>query len=514
MGIFDGEIVPQKQDIVEEANQKSAEIDQNFRRGLITDRERLKLMSQVWIDTTERLDDLTWDNLGEDNPIKILVSSGARGTRDQVKQIAGIRGLVVDPLGRLVRLPIRSNYREGLTDFEYFSSARGGRKGVIDTALKTADAGYLTRRLADVAQEVIVREEDCGTKEGFEIRRQEATILSSFGDRLVGRTAVEDIKVGRKTLVKAGELIDDEGAQEIEESDLETVLVRSPMTCETHHGVCSLCYGLDLGTQELVKVGTPVGIIAAQSIGEPGTQLTLCTYHVGGIVTTKDVTQGLPRVEEIFEARTPKNLSPMSPEAGKVEVVEKDEERIVKVGETEFEIDPTAELKVEDGDLVSAGTPLVEGFLDPEKVMESLGPEAAQRYILSEIQEVYSSQGVMLADKHVETIIRQMFNKVKIISAGDTSLLPGEIVTSYLLEEENGRAKSEGQEVAQGEPVLLGIKKAALKTDSWLSAASFIETTRVLTDAAASGKVDKLLGLKENVIIGRLIPTGERARLE
>jgi len=523
MSIFDGKIVPEKEEVVQEANEKSAEIDQNFRRGLITDRERLNLMSQVWIDTTDRLDDLTWDNLDKNNPIKVLVSSGARGTRDQVKQIAGIRGLIVDPLGRLVRLPIRSNYREGLTGFEYFSSARGGRKGVIDTALKTADAGYLTRRLADVAQEVIVREEDCGTKKGFEVRRREATILTNFGERLVGRSAAEDIKIGRRILVKAGELIDKEAGREIEESDLETVLIRSPMTCETRHGVCVRCYGLDLATQEKVKMGTPVGILAAQSIGEPGTQLTLRTFHIGGIVTTKDVTQGLPRVEEVFESRTPKNLSPMSPLDGKVEIIEKDEGRIVRIKatdkgadqkEVEFEIDPTAELKVEDGDLVAAGTPLVEGFLDPKKIMESLGSGPAQRYIISEIQNVYASQGVMLADKHIEVIIRQMFNKVKVTSAGETGLLPGEIVTRYLFEEENEKAQAEDKSAAEAEEVLLGIKKAALRTDSWLSAASFIETTRVLTDAAASGKVDKLLGLKENVIIGRLVPTGERARLE
>ncbi len=523
MGIFDGEVVPERDELVREADEKSAEIDQSFRRGLITDRERLNLMSQVWIDTTERLDELTWNNLGEDNPVKVLVSSGARGTRDQVKQIAGIRGLIVDPLGRLVKLPIRSNYREGLTGFEYFSSARGGRKGMIDTALKTADAGYLTRRLADVAQEVIVRDEDCGTRQGLEIRRGEETILASFADRLVGRTAVAGIKVGRKVLVKAGELITEEVAQKIFDSKLESVVVRSPMTCELRHGICARCYGLDLATQEMVKVGTPVGIIAAQSIGEPGTQLTLKTRHIGGIVTAKDVTRGLPRVEEVLEARTPKDLGLMSPVAGKVKVVERDDKRIVRVTatdkkavekEVEFEVEPTAELKVASGDLVAAGTPLTDGFLDPEKVMDSLGVEVAQRYILSEVQNVYASQGVTLADKHIETIVRQMFNKMKVESSGDTGFLPGEIVSRYAFEEENEKVLAKKKEPATAQVVLLGITKAALETDSFLAAASFIETTRVLTEAAASGKVDKLLGLKENVIIGRLIPTGERARLE
>jgi len=507
MGIFDGEIVPEKEALVREADEKSAEIDQSFRRGLITERERTNLMSQVWIDATNEIDRLTWNNLDKDNPIKVMVSSGARGTQEQVKQIAGVKGMIVDPLGRLVKLPIRSNYREGLTDVEYFSSARGGRKGMIDTALKTADAGYLTRRLADVAQEVVVREEDCGTTEGLELKKGEGTLLTSFEQRLVGRTAATDIKVGRKILVRANDLITAAAAAEIAKQDVETVRVRSPMTCRTHHGVCAKCYGLDLATYGVVKVGTPVGIIAAQSIGEPGTQLTLRTRHVGGIVTAKDVTQGLPRVEEIFEARTPKDLGLMSPVAGRVKLVEKDDRRWLRINEVDLEIEPTAELKVADGDLVGVGTPLTSGFLDPEKVMEQLGIEAARNYILDEVQKVYSSQGVGLADKHIEVIIRQMLSKVRIETPGESGFLPGEIVSRDLFEEAADKK-------ARAETILLGITKAALETDSWLAAASFIETTRVLTEAAASGKVDKLLGLKENVIIGRLIPTGERAVLE
>jgi len=514
MSIFDGEIVPERDVLVKEADEKSAEVDQSFRRGLITDRERTNLMSQVWIDATEKLDELTWNNLEKDNPIKAMVSSGARGTRDQVKQIAGIRGMIVDPMGRLVKLPIRSNYREGLTDIEYFSSARGGRKGLIDTALKTADAGYLTRRLADVAQDAIVRTDDCGTTEGLEFRKDEGTLLAAFEQRLVGRTAAANIKAGRKVLVKAGELITVEAAAEIASADVESVRVRSPMTCQARHGICAKCYGLDLATRELVKIGTPVGIIAAQSIGEPGTQLTLKTRHIGGIITAKDVTQGLPRVEEILEARTPKDLGLMSPIAGKVKVVEKDDKRFVRIEDFEFEIDPTAELKVADGDLIGAGTPLTDGFLDPEKVMEQLGIEAAQKYILNEVQRVYSSQGVTLADKHIEVITHQMFGKVRVGAVGDTSFLPGEVVSRYLFEEENEKMLAEKKEPATAQVLLLGITKAALETDSFLAAASFINTTRVLTEAAASGKVDKLLGLKENVIIGRLIPTGERARLE
>jgi DNA-directed RNA polymerase subunit beta' len=514
MGIFDGEVVPEKDKLVARAEEKSAEVDQSFRRGLITERERMNLMSQAWIDATNEIDQLTWNNLDKDNPIKVMVSSGARGTQEQVKQIAGIRGMIVDPLGHLVKLPIRSNYRQGLTEIEYFSGARGGRKGMIDTALKTADAGYLTRRLADVAQDVIVREEDCGTGDGLEFKKEEGTLLANFEQRLVGRVAAKDIKVGRKNLVKAGDLIDEKSAQEIANSEAESVWLRSPLTCQARHGICAKCYGRDLTTQKLVAVGAPVGIVAAQSIGEPGTQLTLRTRHMGGIITAKDVTQGLPRVEEIFEARTPKDLGLMSPVAGKVKVVEKEERRFVRIGDFEVEIDPTAELRVADGDLVGAGTPLTGGFLDPSEVMEQLGIEAAQKYILDGVQQVYSSQGVPLADKHIEVIVRQMFSRVKIEAPGDSSFLPGEIVGRYLWEEENERLETQKKEPASAQTILLGITKAALETDSWLAAASFIETTRVLTEAASSGRVDKLLGLKENVIIGRLIPTGERARLE
>jgi DNA-directed RNA polymerase subunit beta' len=524
MGIFDAEIIPQKQALVEEANQKAAEIDSSFRRGLITRQEKLRLSEQVWVEATENLDDLTWDNLGEDNPVKLMVTSGARGTRDQVKQIAGIRGLIVDPLGRLVELPIRSNYREGLSGFEYFASARGGRKGVIDTALKTADAGYLTRRLVDVAQEVLVREEDCGTTEGLTLNHRDTTLLTSFAERLVGRFAAQDVKAGRRVLVKKGGLITPEKAEKVEkETAVEEVVLRSPLACQARYGICAKCYGVDLATQEVVQLGTPVGVMAAQSIGEPGTQLTLRTYHLGGIITTKDVTQGLPRVEEIFEARTPKETALMAPFAGRVKIVEREGKRILRLTasdkkaeekEVEFTVEPAADLKVENGDLVAAGTPLTGGFLDPSEMLGSLGTPATQKYLLGEVQNVYASQGVYLADKHIEVIIRQMFGKVQIDSPGDTQLLPGEIVSRFVFEEENEGMIAAGREPATAKMVVLGITRASLETDSFLAAASFINTTRVLTEAAASGKVDRLLGLKENVIIGRLIPTGERAKLD
>jgi DNA-directed RNA polymerase subunit beta' len=523
MGIFDAEIAARKDEILKMANEKAAEIDRSFRRGLITRREKLRLSEQLWVEVTEELDTLTWENMDKDNPIRLMVASGARGTRDMVKQIAGIRGLIVDSLGRLVELPIRSNYRQGLTGFEYFNSARGGRKGLIDTALKTADAGYLTRRLVDVAQEVLVREEDCQTKDGLTLKKGDDTLLTTFAERLVGRFAAHDVVVDGEVFVSAGELISEEVAQKISAAEVEEVTIRSPLACETRYGICRKCYGVDLATDELVEIGAAVGIMAAQSIGEPGTQLTLRTRHVGGIITAKDVTQGLPRVEEIFEARVPKDPALMAPFAGRVEIIEKGEnERILRIKNTdkdgvppevEFELDPLAELTVEDGDLVGQGAELTKGFLDPEEILDVLGKPAAQKYLLKEVQKVYSSQGVALADKHIEVIIRQMLNKVRIESPGGTDFMPGEVVSEFSFAAANEKARAAGKDPATGETIVLGITKASLATESFLAAASFINTTRVLTEASLSGRVDHLRGLKENVIIGRLIPTGERARL-
>ncbi len=524
MAITDGKIPPQKYGIIEQSTMKAAEIDRNFRRGLITKREKLRLSEQVWTDATNTIDKLTWDNLEKDNPIKMMVSSGARGTRDMVKQIAGMRGLIVDPTGHLVELPIRSNYVEGLSGFEYFAGARGARKGLVDTALKTADAGYLTRRLVDVAQEVLVRIEDCGTAQSLEIIKGEETVLSNFLERVAGRVLAEEVKdaSGKKVLFPAGTLVDEEIAGKIGAAGIERIFARSPMTCEAHYGVCASCYGRDLATKKLVLVGTAIGVTAAQSIGEPGTQLTLRTYHTGGIVG-KDITQGLPRVEEVFEARNPSTLAVMADVTGRVQIVTEGESRRIvltsaddnsRSQEFTYDIDPTAEILISEGDVVRPGQALTEGHLNLPRLVQVVGIEGTKKYIVSEIQRVYSTQGVNLNDKHVEVIVRQMFSRVRIDNPGDGKFLPGEIVSRYFFEDENERLLAEGRRPATAKIILLGITKASLATESFLAAASFQETTRVLTEAALSGKVDRLWGLKENVIIGRLIPTGERARID
>ena len=525
MGLPDCVIPPQKGEIVAEADAQVAEIDRNFRRGLITKREKLRLAEGIWTGVTNKLDELSRKALSSDNPLRAMVVSGARGTWDQVKQICGARGLIVDPLGRLVELPIKSNYMEGLSGFEYFASARGARKGLVDTALKTADAGYLTRRLVDVAQDVITRSTDCGTTEGVEVIRGQEHPLTTFTGKLYGRFISKDLaspKDSRKTLLKAGTLLGDEELKLIEEFGVNKVDVRSAILCEASYGICAHCYGVDLSTKEIVKTGVPVGIIAAQSIGEPGTQLTLRTKHFSGIATSKDVTQGLPRVEEVFEGRTPKFLGILSETVGKVSISEKDGKKVVSIKAEEgsgledktYEIDEKMNLLVADGDLVGIGTQISEGYLDIAESLRTRGFMETSKYIIGEIQKVYSSQGVSLNDKHIEVIVRQMFSRLRVESSGDTKFLPGEIVSKSLFKEENQRILEKSGEPATAEAIFLGITKAALSTESFLAAASFIETTRELTEASVSGKVDRLLGLKENVIIGRLIPVGERAKID
>jgi len=515
---FDGIIPSEKPKVLADAEKKVSEIDQNFRRGLITDSERKELSRVVWSEATNVLDDLAWNALGEDNPIKLIIGSGAaRATRDQVKQISGMRGHVVDPTGKVVELPIRSNYREGLTSFEYFVGARGARKGLVDTALRTADAGYLTRRLVDVAQDVLIREADCKTKNSISLAKEEETFLITFSRRLNGRVAAEDIKIRSKVLVKKNELIDALAAEAIEKSGITEVKIRSPLTCESLHGVCASCYGLDLGRNRPAAIGTPVGIVAAQSIGEPGTQLTLRTKHMGEIAASKDITQGLPRIEEVFEARTPKFEANVAPYAGKISVSEEGDSRKVfltgKEGAMQFDVPVGRNILVKDGEKVEAGVQLTEGYLDPKKILGVRGILSTQKYLVNEILKVYSGQGISLDDIHLEVIVRQMFNKLRITDPGDTEFIPEEIITKIQLEKANDEL-SKGSKRAVGEPVLLGITRSSLKTDSWLSAASFMETTRILTEAAAAGKVDNLLGLKESVIVGRLIPTGERSQLK
>lgn len=514
MGITDSVVPPKKAEVVEEASKKVAEIDANYQRGLITKAEKARLSESVWTAATNEVDDLAWEGLDDSNPIKVMVSSGARGSRAQVKQISGMGGLVVDPTGKVVEMPILSNYAWGLSGFEYFSGARGARKGVVDTALRTADAGYLTRRLVDVAQSVLTREDDCGTNKFLIVAKADKSVLVSFEEKIVGRTLAKAVE----GIAGKGEIITTNIAKKLAKSSaVKEIKVRSPLHCETEFGVCAKCYGADLSTNEKVAIGVPVGVIGAQSIGEPGTQLTLRTYHAGGIVG-QDITQGLPRVEELVEARTPKFQGVISELTGKVSVVNKEGSTWVivkssdpkaKTGEVSYQIDAALEVQVKSGDSILAGTPITNGHLDPKRLLKLAGREAAARYIVDQIQEVYSSQGVYLHDKHIEVVIRQMFSKVRVVSSGDTSLLSGELIRSTVLKAKNAEVKASGGKPAKAESVLLGITQASLHTESFLSAASFVQTVRVLTEASIAGKVDYLKGLKENVIVGRLIPVGK-----
>ncbi len=521
MSITDAQMIPEKGKLISGADAKVDEIEKNFRKGLITSVEKARLSEEIWAALTTKIDELTWQAMDEKNSLKMIQESGARGSRDQVKQLAGMRGLVADPLGRIVELPSKSNFREGLEVYEYFTSTRGGRKGLVDKALKTADAGYLTRRLVDVCHDVLVRKEDCGTTEGIWVEENISRTVP-FSQRLLGRVSAEDVKDSKgKVIIKRNELISEELLPAIEKANTTKVLVRSTLVCEAKYGICQLCYGRDLAEKGLVKIGTPVGVIAAQSIGEPGTQLTMRTFHLGGIIGL-DITQGLPRVDEIFEARTPKTPAVMSEIPGKVLVIEDGDERKVKVTATDkktkvakdYVIPVASELLVKDGDIVEAGSPLTGGHLDLKILLETRGLKAVQQYVISELQTVYESQGAPINDKHFETITRKMSEKVRVQTAGDTSLLPGELIDRVRFSQENAKVLAEGGEPSTASVVILGITRAALYTESVLSAASFQETTSILTDAATSGKIDYLRGLKENVIIGRLIPTGERARLD
>jgi len=522
VSVFDNIIIPDKKIMVNEVEVKVTEVEQNYQQGLITNEERKRLENEIWIDITERLANATWSSMAYDNPVKIIINSGgARASKDQLKQLSAIKGLVVDPLGKIVELPTKSNYREGLSIFEYVTSTRGSRKGLTDSALKTADAGYLTRRLIDVAHDAIIRTEDCGTKEGIEIIRDEKR-QATLETRIVGRVLAENVvnPKTKKLILKKGEVITENQIPLFK--DVAKVVVRSPLTCGLKYGLCAACYGMDLGSKKYVDIGTPVGIVAAQSIGEPGTQLTMRVRHAGGIVGL-DVTQGLPRVEELFEVRTPKVYSPISEIAGKVTVEEKEEgyEVTVKsigikpVEQRIYIIPKTSESKIKTGDLVAAGDEIASGSLDLKEVLQIRGLLRTQSYLLSEIQKVYESQGIPIHDKHFEVIIRKMSDKVRIETSGDTILLPGEMVDRKYFEEENARILAEGGEPSTAQIIILGITRASLYTESWLSAASFQETTTVLTEAALQGKEDRLLGLKENVIIGRLIPVSEeRARIK
>ena len=521
-------IPPDKPQVLKEADDAVAEINNLYRMGMLSEDERYGQVVDIWNATTANLRGKILPGLDKFNPIRMMTDSGARGSAAQVSQLAGMRGLMASPSGRTMELPIRANFREGLKVLEFFLSSHGSRKSLADTALRTADSGYLTRRLVDVSQEVIVREVDCFAERGEKVRGiavQEITIgnqvIESLEDRLIGRVAAEDIlhpQTG-EILVALNETITHEKAHAIAAAGLKKAQVRSVLTCRNETGVCARCYGANLATGGAVDVGEAVGIIAAQAIGEPGTQLTMRTFHTGGIATADDITQGLPRVEELFEARKPKRDAILSEISGKVSLGENKKKREVTVTSTEdsteqkvYQINYGSRLKVQDGQMVEAGDELIEGSINPHDLLRILGVKAVQDYLLREVLSVYRQQGVNISDKHIEIIVKQMLRKVRVEDSGDTTLLPGSLVDIYRFEEANRTTIEAGGRPAIAKRVLLGITKASLATESFLSAASFQETTRVLTDAAIKGKVDPLLGLKENVIIGKLIPAGTGMR--
>lgn len=515
VSVFDTALVAEKQEIIDDAEGKIAEIDSEYQQGLITNEERKRLSNEVWMKTTEKIADMTWDLLTPGNVIRTIIDSeGARAGKEQLKQLSAMRGLILDPLGKIVELPIKSNFREGLSIFEYVASARGSRKGLTDSALKTANAGYLTRRLVDVSHDMIIREEDCGTKEGVTMSVNDENRTASFGDRILGRVAAENVTApkSRKVLVKAGEEINEEKVELITTNGIEELKVRSTITCELSYGICAACYGWDFSVKRRVALGVPVGVIAAQSIGEPGTQLTMRVRHFGGVVMS-DVTQGLPRVEELFEMRTPKALSPVAELTGKLSIESSDDGHLLKVTthrkpaeEREYFVPKSGTLLVKDGQEVTAGTQFAHGYMDPKEVLKIRGLIDAQTYVITEAQRVYESQGIPINDKHFEVILRKMSDKVVVETVGDTTLIPGDFVTRTRFEEMNAEVLSQGGEPATARQTILGVTKSSLFSDSWLSAASFQETTKVLTEASLQGAEDKLIGLKENVIIGRLIP--------
>lgn len=511
-------VVPeQKKEMIEASKKEVDKLQTLYRKGWLTEDERYKRVIQIWTKTTEAVSDVLMKNLDETNNIKIMADSGARGSKKQITQLAGMRGLMNNAGGRTVEIPIISNFREGLTVLEYFISATGARKGVTDTALRTADSGYLTRRLVDVSQEVIVRESDCHTTDGIEVEafRDDHEVIEKFTERIMGRYPSDDVYTmdGKTLLCSKDTIITGEIANAIEAAGYQKLKVRSVLTCDTRFGVCSKCYGVNLATGHEVQVGETVGIIAAQSIGEPGTQLTMRTFHDGG-VAGRDITQGLPRVEELFEARKPKGLAVIAELDGIVsfddtkrrkEIIITNEETGEKITTT---VDFGAKRLVSENDRVVKGQPLTEGSINPHDLFRVVGPLGVIHYITKEIQRTYRLQGEDINDKHIEIIIKQMLSKVKVEDSGDTDMLPGSTVSIKEFKRMNDEVEAKGGKVATGSHTLLGITKASLATDSFLSAASFQETTRVLTEAAIGGREDKLLGLKENVIIGKLIPAG------
>ncbi|HPV91147.1 MAG TPA: DNA-directed RNA polymerase subunit beta', partial [Ornithinibacter sp.] len=511
---------PRKLEILEGYEEKATKVQTQYERGLITDDERRQELIEIWTQATKEVADEMEANIPRTNTIYRMVSSGARGNWMQLRQIAGMRGLVSNPKGDIIPRPIRANFREGLSVLEFFISTHGSRKGLADTALRTADSGYLTRRLVDVSQDVIIREDDCGTERGLPMpiaavdeRTGARTVHDDVETSVYARTLAEDVVKDGETLATAGIDLGDVVIGALFAAGVDSVKIRSVLTCDSKVGTCALCYGRSLATGKLVDIGEAVGIIAAQSIGEPGTQLTMRTFHTGG-VAGDDITQGLPRVVELFEARTPKGVAPIAEASGRITIEETDKTRRLLLTpddgseEHAYPVTKRARLLVQDGQHVEVGTRLTAGNIDPKNVLRILGPRQTQMHLVDEVQSVYRQQGVSIHDKHIEVIVRQMLRRITIIESGDADLLPGMLAERGRFEDENRRVLAEGGKPASGRPELMGITKASLATESWLSAASFQETTRVLTEAAMEGKSDSLLGLKENVILGKLIPAG------
>ena len=524
VAVCDATIPEQKKALIKEADHQIDMVTDEYRNGLLSESERYNAVLKIWEKTTNQVTDALQSGLDRYNPIFMMADSGARGSMSQIRQLAGMRGLIANTSGRTIEIPIKANYREGLNVLEYFISSRGARKGLADTALRTADSGYLTRRLVDVSQEVIIRENDCGAVDGLEVFdiREGRESIEPLTERLQGRYLVEDFvdEASGEVLVSKDKLMDEQDAELIVSKEVTHIKIRSILNCRAKHGVCKKCYGANLANGQPVNVGEAVGIIAAQSIGEPGTQLTMRTFHTGGVASAEDITQGLPRVEELFEGRKPKHLAIISEITGVISFEEVKKNRHVVVTDREtgdqksYLVPFGSRISVKEGQEIKAGTRLTEGSVNPHDVLAISGPQAVQDYLIQEVQRVYRMQGVDINDKHIEVIVRQMMKKVRVEDAGDTSLLPSALVDKSDFETENEMVQ---QRIDAGEadlhlatctPMLLGITKASLATDSFLSAASFQETTRVLTDAAIKGKVDPLLGLKENVCIGKLIPAG------
>ena len=522
VSVSDIKVPEVKKQYLAEAEEQVEKITKQYRRGMLDDDERYNAIIKVWTDTNDKLTKALMDNLDDLNPIYMMANSGARGSVNQIRQLAGMRGLMANTSGKAVEIPIRANFREGLNVLEYFISTHGARKGLADTALRTADSGYLTRRLVDVSQEVIIHEEDCGTTDGIVVTaiKDGNEVIEPLEDRLLGRYTCKDVvdPATGEVIVEAGKMMDEADIAKIMGAGVEAVEIRNILTCKTPIGVCSHCYGANLASGEPVPVGEAVGTIAAQSIGEPGTQLTMRTFHSGG-VAGDDITQGLPRVEELFEARKPKGVAIVSEIGGRVAISETKKRREIVVTNDEtgeaatYVIPYDARIKVKEEQVIEKGEPLTSGSINPHDILRIKGARAVQSYLTQEVQRVYRMQGVDISDKHIEVIVRQMMRKVKVEEPGGTNLLMGSLIDMFELESANKKAREEGVAEATASTVLLGITKASLATESFLSAASFQETTRVLTEAAIKGKVDPLLGLKENVIIGKLIPAGTGMRV-